>query len=402
MTSTKRRALIIQEAMGGCGRHVVDLVTGLDPDRFDVTLIHGTSRIDDYYRDALPRMAEHARIIPCDDLVRPISPKHELKALREVTRVIREFKPETVHCHSSKAGVIGRMAVLLAGRRAGVRRVFYTPHAYSFQAPEFGGRKRTVFVGLERWMSRHATTLTFNVSAGERDAALAERLDDPAKFEVVYNGVADVPVPSRDEARALLGLDTLGVPAGAPVVGVTARLVEQKDPLTAVGVMRRVLAERPDAHLVMIGDGDLEDAVRATVADAGIEDHVHLLGYRPDAERVVAAFDVYLLSSLYEGMPYSLVEALRAGVPIAATDTTGNDEVVTDGVNGRLFPVGDAESGAKAVLDLLEHPMPAGRVRGTYLERFTLDRMLETITARYEGVPPTTGGTGRKDEEERA
>ncbi|KFI96141.1 glycosyltransferase [Bifidobacterium stellenboschense] len=397
MTATKRRVLIIQEAMGGCGRHVVDLVEGLDPERFDVTVMYGTSRIDDYYRKALPAMAGHARLIPCDDLVRPISPAHELRALRAVMRVIREFRPEVVHCHSSKAGVIGRLAVLLCGRHSGVRRVFYTPHAYSFQAPEFGGRKRVVFVGLERWMSRHATTLTFNVSAGERDAALAERLDTPAKFEVVYNGVADVPVPSRAEARALLGLDGLGVPADAPVVGVTARLVEQKDPLTAIGVMKRVVEQRPDAHLVMVGDGDLEPAARE--AAAGIADHVHFLGYRPDAERVVAAFDVYLLSSLYEGMPYSLVEALRAGVPIAATDTTGNDEVVTPGANGTLFPVGDAEAGAKAVLGLLEHPIPTEQVRRTYRERFTLDRMLETISARYEGVPPTGG---ERDEEERA
>ncbi|MBT1180843.1 glycosyltransferase [Bifidobacterium sp. CP2] len=374
--------------MGGCGRHVVDLVTGLDRERFDVTVMYGTSRIDDYYRAAIPRMAEHARLIPCDDLVRPISPARELRALRAVMRVMREVRPEVVHCHSSKAGVIVRMAVRLCGRRYGVRRVFYTPHAYSFQAPEFGGRKRFVFVGLERWMSRHATALTFNVSAGEREAALAERLDEPGKFEVVYNGVADAPVPSRAEARALLGLDKLGVPSGAPVVGVTARLVEQKDPLTAVAVMAKVVASRPDAHLVMVGDGDLEDTVREAVESAGIAGHVHLLGYRSDAEHVVSAFDVYLLTSLYEGMPYSLVEALRAGVPIAATDTTGNSEVVTPGVNGALFPVGDAEAGARAVLDLLADPLPSEQVRGTYLKRFTLDRMLDTIAARYEGEVP--------------
>ena len=395
--------MLIQEAMGGCGRHVADLVNGLDPERFEVTLMYGTSRLDDFYRQALPGMAEHARLIPCDDLVRPISPAHELRALRAVMRVMREVRPEVVHCHSSKAGVIGRMAVKLCGRACGVRRVFYTPHAYSFQAPEFGGRKRMVFVGLERWMSRHATDLTFNVSGGERDAALAERLDVPGKFEAVYNGVADVPVPSKEEARRLLGLDALGVPAGAPVVGVTARLVEQKDPMTAVKVMAEVIKARPETHMVFVGDGELEAPLREFVASRGLERNVHLLGYRADAERIVGAFDVYLLTSLYEGMPYSLVEALRAGVPIAATDTTGNNEVVEPGVNGALFPVGDVPSGVRCVLDLLADPPAPSAVRGTYLERFTLDAMLATVSARYEGKAPVREGdaaeSGKESEE---
>ncbi|NEG89727.1 glycosyltransferase [Bifidobacterium aerophilum] len=393
----KIRVLIIQEAMGGCGRHVVDLVNGLDPLRFEITVIYGTSRMDDYYRAALPGMSQHAHMIPCSDLVRDISPKHELRALRTVARVIREFKPDVVHCHSSKAGVIGRAAVLLGGGRRmnGVRRVFYTPHAYSFQAPEFSGVKRAVFVVLERRMSRRVTDMTFNVSAGERQASLVERIDDPAKFEVVYNGIADEPVPSRAEAMRLLGLDGV-IPDGAPVVGVTARLVEQKDPMTSLAVVRKVISIRPDVHVVYVGDGPYEDEMKRYCADHGIADRVHFAGYRTDAEHVVSAFDVYLLTSLYEGMPYSLVEALRAGVPIAATDTAGNDEIVQPGVNGMLFPVGDPAAGADVVIDLLDHPMPADQVRRTYLERFTVDRMLDRIAAHYVGEPMTDDTDGKE------
>lgn len=393
----KIRVLIIQEAMGGCGRHVVDLVNGLDPQRFEITVIYGTSRMDDYYRAALPEMSQHAHMIPCSDLVRDISPKHELRALRTVARVIREFKPDVVHCHSSKAGVIGRAAVLLGGghRASGVKRVFYTPHAYSFQAPEFSGAKRAVFIGLERWMSRRVTDMTFNVSAGERQASLAKRIDDPAKFEVVYNGIADEPVPLHAEAMHLLGLGG-EIPDGAPVVGVTARLVEQKDPMTSLAVVRKVISMRPDVHVVYVGDGPYEDEMKRYCADHGIADRVHFAGYRTDAEHVVSAFDVYLLTSLYEGMPYSLVEALRAGVPIAATDTAGNDEIVQPGVNGMLFPVGDPAAGADVVIDLLDHPMPADQVRRTYLERFTVDRMLDRIAAHYVGEPMTDDTDGKE------
>ena len=376
------RVLLIQEAMGGCGRHVVDLVEGLDPQRFDVTLMYGATRVDDYYREALPALSRRARVVPCAHLRREISPKHELRALAQTMRLIREVRPDVVHCHSSKAGAIGRLAVMLCGRRYGVKRVFYTPHAYSFQAPEFSGKKEFVFTALERWLSRHATDVTFNVSAGERQAALDARLDDPSKFEVIYNGVADRPISSKAQARALLGLADL--PADAPVVGVTARLVDQKDPMTSVAIAARVIERRPDVHVVYVGDGPYAAAMEAYCREHGIADRVHIVGYRADAERIVAAFDVYLLTSLYEGMPYSLVEALRAGVPIAATDTTGNDEVVEPERNGLLFPVGDVDAGAAAVLRLLDDPLPREGIVGSFRERFTLDRMLETISAHYE------------------
>lgn len=381
----KQRVLLIQEAMGGVGRHVVDLVNGLDPDRFDVTLVYGTSRLDDYYRAALPEMAHHARLIPCDDLVRPISPAHELRALMRIMRIMREVRPDVVHCHSSKAGVIGRTAALLYGVRRRGGKVFYTPHAYSFQAPEFSGRKRVVFVGLERWLSRLATDRTFNVSAGERNAALAERLDRPDKFVVVANGIANVRMPSQDEALAELGLNGV-IPAGAPVIGVTARLVEQKDPMTSVRIAAGVIAQRPDVHAVYVGDGPFEAEMRAYCDERGIGGNVHFLGYRADAERIVAAFDVYLLSSLYEGMPYSLVEALRAGVQIAASNVAGNDEVVAPGINGVLFPVGDAEAGAKAVLQLLESPISRERVHHTFVARFTIAAMIARISRHYTGA----------------
>lgn len=371
----KTRLLLIQEAMGGCGRHVSDLVLGLDPNQFDITVVYGTSRIDDYYRAKLPEMARRARLIPCPDLVREISPRHEIRAYRMMSRLIREINPDIVHCHSSKAGVIGR----IAAKRRGVKRIFYTPHAYSFQAPEFSGKKRVVFSAVERWLSRYCTTLTFNVSQGEREAALAEHLDDERKFKVVYNGIADTPLPSKEQSRHALGL-----PPDSYVVGVTARLVEQKDPMTSVAIAAEIIKAEPSAHMVYVGDGPFKTQMESYCAHEGISNNVHFLGYRADADMIVSAFDVYLLTSLYEGMPYSLVESLRAGVPIAATDVAGNDEVVQPGRNGVLFPCRDVEAGTEAVLGLLHNPMPLEKVHDTYAERFTVNDMLEHITALYQ------------------
>ena len=119
----------------------------------------------------------------------------------------------------------------------------------------------------------------------------------------------------------------------------------------------------------------------------GETDHVHLLGYRDDAERIVTAFDVYLLTSLYEGLPYSLVESLRAGVPIVATNVTGSNEVVRPGVNGYLFEVGDVEDGARQVERIISERSRGGfspdAVRGTYLDRFTSACMLDSVQQSY-------------------
>lgn len=370
----KKRLLIIQEAMGGCGRNVADIVRGIDLDRFEVTVIYGTSRMDDYYRSALPEMKDKATMIPCECLVRSIRPRQDLEAYRFIKSVIRDVRPDIVHCHSSKAGVIGRTAA----KRLGVEKVFYTPHAYSFLAPEFSPKKRCLFVEIERFFSRHMTTLTFNVSQGEKQSALENHLDDPSKFKVIYNGIPDIKVPSRRESRSKLGL-----PQGVPIVGVTARLVEQKDPMTFARIAEKVIKYNPDVHFAYIGDGPYRDQVIGFCGERGIESNVHLLGYRADAEFVVSAFDVYLLTSLYEGFPYSPVEALRAGGPLVATKTTGNTEIVVPRENGLLFPIGDAESGARAVEEVLTNAYASSKVRKTFLENFTIDTMLMRIQEEY-------------------
>lgn len=372
----KYKLLLIVEAIGGgVRRHIVDLIRGLSHQQFDITLLYGTSRADETFQELLFTLQEKAEIIPCDSLVREINPKQDMRALSEIKTVIRQIHPDIVHCHSSKAGILGR----LAAKQMKVPKVFYTPHAYSFQAPEFAGCKKQVFTFLERWFSKHATTLTFNVSGGEKQAALGAKLDRPEKFKVIYNGIPDIPLLSKETARAALGL-----PFDVPVVGVIARLNEQKDPFTFCKIAKKVLSVHPDVQFAYIGDGPLQDAVQQWIRRQNIQQQVHLLGYRKDAEMLVSGFDGYLLTSLYEGMPYSLVEAIRAGVSVAATRTVGNDEVVQPGENGLLFPVGDAEQGAKSVLQLLDNPFPTEQVQASYRRRYTIEGMLSQIESYYQ------------------
>ena len=375
----KRKLLIIHEAMGGCGRNVIDIVNGVDSSKFEVTVVYGTSRIDDYYRKWIPTMNEHATLIPAPYLTRSLNPHAALHAIRKLRSIIKQVEPDIVHCHSSIAGTVGRLAT--AGLH--VDKVFYSPHAYSFQAWEFSARKKRLFALLERILSHIFTTCTFNVSAGERTLALEHRLDTPDKFKVVYNGIPDTAIPSRQEALTLLGLDKL--PEDSIIVGSTVRLTAQKDPTTFLKIAQRVISTHPRMHFVCVGDGELRNDANRFIEENGLSSNVHLLGYRNDAERIVAAFDIYLLTSLYEGLPYSLVESLRAGVPIVATDVTGNNEVVRPGVNGYLFPIKNVEKGAEMVLKVYNTHFPAQQVRETYLDKFTVKKMLSDIQQSYLG-----------------
>ncbi|MBT1165728.1 glycosyltransferase [Bifidobacterium simiarum] len=371
------RVLLIHEAMGGVARNVIDLALGLDASRFDITLMHGTSRMDEYFRSRYDELDHRVRLVACDELVREISPVHDLRALHAIAAVIGEERPDVVHCHSTKAGALGR----IAARAYGVPGIFYTPHAYAFQSPKVRPWKRSVYAMVERLLSRHATTRTFNVSYGERDQALDRRLDRPDKFHVIVNGMRSVALPTRSAARAALGL-----PQDVPLVGVVSRMVDQKDPMTAARILCRLMARRPRLHAAFVGSGPLEESVRRFCLDRGYAGRIRFAGERDDADRIVAAFDVSLLTSLYEGMPYSLIESLRAGVPVVATDVVGNDEVVVDGVNGALFPAGDVDRGAEVLSAMLDRPCDGDAVRESFARRFRLDCMISRIDEHYRSV----------------
>ena len=369
-----KKILMIQEASGGCGRHVLDLVSGLDSDQFDVTLMYGKERADSYYLSQLPRISDAVTLVPSDYLCREINLFKDINAYLEISHLIRKIKPEIVHCHSSKAGVLGRLAAM----NAHVPKVFYTPHAYSFQADEFSKIKKEIFIELEKWLSRHATTCTFNVSLGEKEAAIQAGLDITNKFDVIHNGLPPVPLEDKSIYKARLGFS-----ADTKIVGVTARMAPQKDPATFLRIANLVTSKMPNVDFVYIGDGPLLEQSKEYICRHGLSDRVHLMGYRNDADIIVRAFDVYLLTSLYEGLPYSLVEALRSGVPIVATDTTGNNEIVQEGVNGSLFAVGDDSEGAEKTEYILSEPPSEKLVLRSYQSEFTLEKMIHKVQKHY-------------------
>lgn len=368
----KKTVLLIAETMeGGVRRHVVDLINGLDTDRFALTLIYG-NRVDESFLSNIDQLKKRAELINICHLTREIRPKKDMQALREIKKIMRDYRPDIVHCHSSKAGVIGRMAA----KSLGVKKIFYTPHAYSFQNKDFSPNKRRLFITIEKVLSRRSTTYTFNVSREERIHAINKKIDRENKFKVIYNGVPMVDLPDKYQLRTELGLS-----GDTYIIGNNGRLSDQKKPLSFLSIAKDVISQNPSIHFVWAGDGPLYDDCMAYIKANQLEDNVHMLGFRTDAEMIVSAYDLFLITSSHEGLPYSLIEAMRASVPIVGFKESGIDEIVT-AENGIL--VSSEEEAGAAIIDYLSNAgLSKEIIFSNFQHYFSIDKMLKDLESVY-------------------
>ncbi len=273
---------------------------------------------------------------------------HDLHAYGVIKDLLRDCKPDVIHTHGSKGGIIGREAA----RHLGIANVLHTPHVFPFQWET--GMKKRLYLSIERHASRFCRSIIC-VGEGQRAEALATGIAPAERLTVIRNGVELGALPTaetRANLRTALNLDL-----ETPCVAMVARLAPQK----GVGIFLRAAAaairQHPRVTFVLVGSGPDEEAVRARITELQLPpERFRLLGHREDAESLYPAFDVLVLSSLYEGLPYVLLEAMARGVPVVATDVMGSRDVVVDGITGFLAPVSDPAQIAEKVLLLLNNP----------------------------------------------
>jgi glycosyltransferase involved in cell wall biosynthesis len=317
-------------------------------------------------------------------LVRPIRPWRDAVAVAALARLFRRLRPEIVHTHSSKAGILGRAAAGLAG----VPVVVHTIHGFGFHP----GQSRALGTALllaERAV-RPLTTHVVAVSRANLLRGAALGLLDPARASVIRSGVHLGEIRKASEAAAARGREAqrtrLGLEGRGPIVGMIACLKPQKAPLDFVEAAARVAAERPDALFVIAGDGELRGAVEARARALGIDGRLRLLGWRRDVPDLLAALDVLVLTSRWEGLPRVIPEAIAASVPVVATAVDGSAEILRDGLNGFLAEPGDVAGLASRIATLLAHPDRGRQVIAAarpLLEEFDIDRMVRRQEALY-------------------
>jgi glycosyltransferase involved in cell wall biosynthesis len=362
-----RRVLLVSQPVdAGVPRHVLDLVLEADPQRY--TFVVACPPRSELWNRLEGRGNVTLRAIGPSRLPQP----SDLLSLLRLLPLVRSA--DVVHAHSSKAGMLARAAALCSGATG---RCIYTPHGWAFWA--YGGAAGSVFAVLERAAARWCAAIV-TVSRHERDEGLRRRVGRPAQYRVVQNGV--------DVGR--FSADPRPTPGRVVMVG---RLAEPKRPDEAV---RAVAALRPkvhDAHLLLVGDGPQEDAVRRLAAELGVESAVELLGRRDDVAGLLAGASCFLLASRYEGCPLSVLEAMAAGLPVVVTRLGGIDEVVEHGRTGLVVDP-DAAAIADALETLLSDPERAARMgaeaRRVARSRFSRPRMAAETIALWDA-------TGRND-----
>lgn len=375
MDSRIKVALVVESTSGGIRQHVYDIVSRLDIEKYNIYLIYSDLRADDTFFEQLEELSKKASLIKCNEMQREIG-LSDIKAYKKILGLFKAINPDIVHCHSSKAGILGR----LAGKVCKVGKIIYTPNAYAFQSPEISFKKKKLYVVAERFLSRKCCDMTINVSNGEMYEALNNNIDEKNKFTLIYNGIPEIDIPDKKELRNHLLLKS-----DVTYVGFTGRCVAQKDPFTFLEIAKTVLKQKEKVEFLYIGDGDLQESMEQWIEKENLQDKIHMLGFRKDASKIVGTLDIYLSTALYEGLPYSMIEAMRAGVPIIATNCVGNNELVFDGVNGKLFEIRNIEEGSRMLLKQLDEHMIEGKnVRDTFRKEFSLEVMMEKLLKIYE------------------
>jgi glycosyltransferase involved in cell wall biosynthesis len=270
-------------------------------------------------------------------------------------RLVRDAEPDIVHVHSLEAGLCGRLTSWLASRsRRNSTHIAYTPQTIDIRR----ARWHVLYRLLERFLGTF-TDAVISVNRADRQRLLRWGIP-PHKVVAIHNGVelgALGDYPNVASARQSLGLDV-----DRPLVMQVARLSAQKDPLAFVQGAALVVRRRPDAQFALVGQGPMRDAVASCIQALGLGKHVHLLGWRDQAHRLMAAADIVTLTSRWEGSPYSLLEAMAASRPVVATAVNGCPEIVADRETGLLVPPGDVPAWAARVAELLNRPALAAEM----------------------------------------
>jgi glycosyltransferase involved in cell wall biosynthesis len=358
------------DTIGGAHVHVRDMASALRAEGHQAEVVSGGA--EGPFTVALKDAGVPSHLVA--NMVRPINPIRDVLALIQLHRLLKRLAPDVISLHSGKAGWLGR----LAGRLLGIPVVF-TAHGWTFA--EGVSETRRKFYRLAERVAAPLATRIITVSRQDRDFALAAGVGTRAQIVAVPNGMADLPASCRAS------------PENEPVrLIMVARYEAQKDHRTLIRALASI-ADRPWT-MELVGGGPGEPALRSLIERHGLSDRVAVHGLRGDVTERLAESQAFVLISNWEGLPRSILEAMRAGLPVVASDVGGVREAVVEGQTGYLVPRGDGAGLAERLAALLEDPArrkamgQAGRDR--YHECFRFERMYRETLRVYRSMLEVT------------
>ncbi len=363
MTEKKRVKvvhIITKLELGGAQINTIYTYENLDKSKFDTFLISGLSGI------LTDKVNKKDNFFIVNDLVRQINPIKDLKALFHIRKILKKIKPGIVHTHSSKAGIIGRMAAFL-GR---VPVIIHSVHGFSF-SPYQSLLKRTFYVCAEKGVSKITSHFVF-VSNDDIDSAREKKLVKK-NYSLIRSGFPFKKFLKKSEDIKSIRKN-YNIKEDAFVCGIIAPFKPQKGLFHLIEIAEKVLAPgkaKKNVVFMIAGDGDLREAIEAKLKEKKIFDHFRLPGFVFDLEDAIDAFDLGISTALWEGLPQSLIQLRLKKKAVVASDIPGNREVIKNNKNGFLVDGFDYETFSERVLYMINKDEERERLAGFDGEDFS-------------------------------
>jgi glycosyltransferase involved in cell wall biosynthesis len=364
--------LIARMNVGGPAIIVAELMRELDSERFEVTLVTGHCAEDEV--DYLSEVATEIPVTRITALGRSVTILGDIKSFLTLLKIIRGFKPDIIHTHTAKAGVLGRIAGLIAYPRAKRIHTFHGHLLHGYFSP----LKTNFIILIERVLASFSAAL-IAIGNQVKDDLLAVGVGNPNQYSVIFPGLEELDTQSKANARKELGLDVDNV-----YIAFVGRLTQIKRPDRLIEIARYLKNNHPKDQLLITGAGEKFAETQDTAMRESLP--MLLLGWRNDIGRILSASDIVILCSDNEGIPLTLIQASQAGLPIISTNVGSVNEIVIDGETGLLVEA-NTQKLIQAVNELLSDPLKmaqfglAGKARAK--SHFSLAGMIQAHEDLY-------------------
>ncbi len=371
--------IITRMIIGGAQENTMYTAAMLDKSIFQVDVICGPQTGSE---GSLIEETQHrgVNLFILPELVREVNPIQDTLALVKLFSIIRHGKYDIVHTHSSKAGILGRLAAKMAGTPI----ILHTVHGWSFHnymAP----LKRKIYIFLERWVSRYSQKLIV-VSENDIMKGLREKIGKPTQYQLIRSAIPLDEYQPNHKWKEIMRND-LGIPQDAPVIGAINRLSPQKNPLEWAKIAALISHQIPDAYFVIVGDGPLHKEMINSLQKEGLLPKTIITGLRRDVGKILNGMDLILLTSLWEGLPRVIPEAMSVGIPVVAYAVDGIKEIIQHQNNGLLCEPHNLQQAANYCIELIRNSQLHSALvlggRQTALEQFDINHMIQDLEQLY-------------------
>jgi len=375
--------IIARLNIGGGSIYAILLTSGLDKERFESFLVSGTVGKNE---GDMSYLAEQYGIKPIiiPELGREIGIKNDLFTLYKLYKLIKSQKPDIVHTHTAKAGTLGRIAAVLAG----VPYKVHTFHGHVLHS-YFGTVKTKVFIWIERILARFTSRIIVVSPLQYQELCHQIKIASADKFSIIRIGFDLEEFFNIGKYCGKLRKE-LNISENIPLVGIVGRLTAIKNHELFLRSAKRVLEKNTNVKFVIVGGGELEAELKKVAVSLNIQDEVIFLGWRKDMLSIYADLDIVALTSLNEGTPVTLIEAMASGKAVVATSVGGVPDIVFDGQTGILVPSRDEEKFAKSIVNLLQDPSKRQDLgkhgREFAMDNYRKERLVANISKLYESL----------------